>query len=114
WQGANQGDAAARDDPLLDRGPGRVQRVLHARLLLLHLALARRADLDDGHAAHELGEALSERVAVPLRGRGFELRSKLRDPPLDVGLLARTFDDRTAVLVDRDPPRARSVRETHT
>src|SRR5205807_3703496 len=43
--------AAAGDDAFLDRRAGRVQRVLDAGLLLLHLGLGRRADVDDGNAA---------------------------------------------------------------
>src|SRR5690606_40327091 len=38
---AQQRDAAAGQDALFDCGPGRVQRVLDARLLLLHLGLSR-------------------------------------------------------------------------
>jgi hypothetical protein len=41
-----------------------VQRVLDAGLLLLHLGLGGRADLDDRDAADELGEALLELLAV--------------------------------------------------
>jgi len=47
---ANQCDTAARDDPFLDRGPRRVQRVFHACFLLFHFRLRGRADLDDGDA----------------------------------------------------------------
>src|SRR5690606_27633551 len=49
--GAQQGHAAARHDALLDRRTGRVQRVLDAQLLLLHVGLGHRADADDGDAA---------------------------------------------------------------
>ena len=38
--------AAARDDTFFDRGAGRVQRVLDARFLLLHLDLSGGPDLD--------------------------------------------------------------------
>ena len=41
---AEQGDAAAGDDALLDGRLGRVHRVLDAGLLLLHLGLGGRAD----------------------------------------------------------------------
>ena len=53
-------DAAAGDDALFDGRAGRLQRVLDAVLLLLELDLGGRADLDDGHAAGELGQTLLE------------------------------------------------------
>ncbi len=43
---ADERHAAARQDALLDGGARRVQRVLHPRLLLFHLALGGRADRD--------------------------------------------------------------------
>ena len=61
-----QGDAAAGDDALLDGRPGRRQGVLDAVLLLLELDLGGRADLDDGDAAGQLGQALLELLAVPV------------------------------------------------
>ena len=60
---AEERDAAAGDDALLDRRARRVERVLDASLLLLHLGLGVRADLDDGDAAGELREALLELLA---------------------------------------------------
>ena len=42
------GNAAAGDDPFLHRRAGRVEGVLDARLLLLHLALGGRTDVDYG------------------------------------------------------------------
>ena len=65
--GVEQRDAAARDDALLEGGPGGLQRVLDAVLLLLHLGLGRRADLDDGDAAGELGQPLLQLLAVEVR-----------------------------------------------
>src|SRR5204863_4081011 len=41
-------DTATGDDTLLERGASRLERVLDAVLLLLHLRLGRSADLDDG------------------------------------------------------------------
>ena len=52
------------DDALFDRRAGRVQRVLDAGLLLLHLGLGRGADLDDRDAAGELRQALLELLPV--------------------------------------------------
>src|SRR5690606_33359204 len=51
---ADESHAAAGDDAFGNRGAGRVERVLDEVLLLLHLDLAVRADLDDGDAAGEL------------------------------------------------------------
>jgi hypothetical protein len=57
------------DDAFLDRGAGGVQRVVDAGLLLLHLDLGRGADLDDGHAAGQLRQALLQLLAVVVGGR---------------------------------------------
>ena len=62
--GLEQGHAAAGDQALLDRCAGGRERVLDAVLLLLELDLGGRADLDDGDAAGELGQALLELLAV--------------------------------------------------
>ena len=62
--GLQQRDAAAGHDALLERRAGRLQRVLDAVLLLLHLRLGGRADLDDGDTAGELGEALLQLLAI--------------------------------------------------
>ena len=99
---AEQGHAAAGDDPFLGRRPGRVQGVLDAGLGLLHVGLGRGADADQGHAAGELGQPLLELLLVVLALGLLDLAAKLVDPPLDVGLLAGTLDDRGAVLVDLD------------
>ena len=88
-QAAQQRDAAARDDALLDRGLGRVHRVLDAGLLLLHLGLGRRPDLDQRHAAHQLGEPLLQLLAVVVGRRLLDLGAQLLDAALDVlGLAA--------------------------
>src|SRR4030095_3035392 len=42
-RGSEQGDPAARHDALFHRGPGRVERILHAGLLLLHGRLCGRS-----------------------------------------------------------------------
>ena len=63
-----KGCAATGDHALLDAGPNRGQGVLDAVLLLLELDLGGRADLDDGHAAGQLGQALLELLAVVVRG----------------------------------------------
>ena len=53
---AEVGHAAAGDDTFFDGCAGRMQGVLDAGLLLLHFGLGRGADIDDGHAADELGQ----------------------------------------------------------
>ena len=66
--GLQEGRAAAGDDALLDGRAGRRERVLDAVLLLLELDLGGRADLDDGDAAGQLGEALLELLPVVVGG----------------------------------------------
>ena len=82
-------DAAAGHDAFFDRGLRRVHRVLDARLLLLHLGLGGRADLDHGHAAHELREPLLQLLAVVVGGRVLDLRAELLDASLDRGRPSR-------------------------
>ncbi len=103
--GAQQGDAAAGDDPLLDGRLGGVHGVLDAGLLLLHLGLGRGADLDHRDAADELGQALLELLAVVVRGGLLDLVADLLDAAGD-GLtplgVVRVGDDGGLVLVDDD------------
>src|SRR5262249_56499777 len=97
---ANERDTATRDDAFLDCRTRGVQRVLNARLLLFHLGLGRCADVDDGHTAREFREALLKFLFVVIAGRLFYLTTDLRDPALDVGVLARAFDDGGVFFVD--------------
>src|SRR5206468_2975601 len=94
-----QGHAAARHDAFFDRGAGRVERVLHAGLLLLHRGLGRGADLDHRHAAGQLGQPLLQLLAVVVARRLLDLDANLLDAPLDRAGLARALDDRGVVLV---------------
>ena len=71
--GVQQRDAAARDDALLERRAGRLQGVLDAVLLLLHLGLGRRTDLDDRDAAGQLGQPLLQLLAVEVGVGGLDL-----------------------------------------
>ena len=100
--GADERHAAAGDDALFDGRLGRVHRVFDARLLLLHLGLGGRTDLDDGDAADELRQPLLQLLAVVVRGGLLDLRADLLDAALDRALRARALDDRRVVLVDRD------------
>ena len=99
---AKERDAAAGDDALFDGRARRVQRVLDAGLLLLHLGLGRRADLDDGDAAGELREPLLELLAVVVARRVLDLPRICSMRPLISVVVARAVDDRRVVLVDRD------------
>src|SRR3954471_20953673 len=68
-----ESDATTGDDALLDGGLGVAHRVLDAVLALLELDLGRRAGLDDGDAAGQLGEALLELLAVVVGVRLLDL-----------------------------------------
>ena len=100
--GADQGGAAAGDDPLLDRGAGGVQGVLDEGLPLLHLGLGGGADVDLGDAAGELGEPLLELLAVVLAVGLGDLAADHLGPALDLFLGAGALDDRGVLAVDRD------------
>ena len=100
-RGPQQRHAAARHDAFLDRGAGRVQRIVDAILLLLDLDLGRAADLDHGDAAGELGQPLLQLLLVVVRGGVLDLLLDLADARLDVGLLAGAVDDGGVVLGDR-------------
>src|SRR5262249_33092600 len=100
--GTQQRHAAARHDALFDRRLRRVHRVLDARLLLLHLGLGGRTDLDDGDAADELRQPLLQLLAVVVRRGVLDLRPDLFHAALDGVGLARAFDDGRVVLVDGD------------
>ena len=75
--GAQQRNAAARQDAFLDRGAGRVHGVIDAILALLHLDLGRAADADHRDAARELGEPLLQLLAVVVGGGLLDLRLDL-------------------------------------
>src|SRR4051812_28097923 len=90
-----------------------MKRVLDAGLLLLHLGLGSRADLDDGHAANELREALLQLLAIVVARGVLDLGADLLDARLDVGALAAAVDDRAVVLVDRDALGAPEVLQGH-
>ena len=81
-----------------------MQGVLDAGLLLLHLGLGGRADLDHGDAAGQLGQPLLELLAVVVGGGLLDLRADLRRcGPRSSSCLAGALDDRGVVLVDRRP-----------
>src|SRR6185295_8465293 len=98
--GAQQGDAAARHDAFFNRRTGRMHRVIHAILALLHLDFGRAANADNGYAARELGQTLLQLLTVVVRGGFLDLRLDLLNARLDVGLLAGAVDDGGVLLVD--------------
>ena len=81
--GVHERDSATGDDALLERGACRLESVLDAMLLLLHLGLGRSADLDDCDAAGQLGEPLLELLAVEVGVGVLDLGLQLLDPGLD-------------------------------
>src|SRR3954464_11980491 len=111
--GTQQGDAAARQNAFLDRGAGRMHRVVDAILALLDLDLGRAADADHRDAARELGKTLLQLLTVVVRGGFLDLRLDLVDAPLDVGLLAGAVDDRGVLLLDHHLLGATEHRERH-
>src|SRR5205814_4357396 len=62
-----QRDAAARHDALLDRGAGRMQRVLDPGLLLLHFGLGGRAHIDQHNADRTRRKPLLQLLLVVAR-----------------------------------------------
>src|SRR6202034_1648910 len=96
--GLDQRYAAAGHDTLLDRGLGVAHRVLDAVLALLQLDLGRRARLDDGHAAGQLGQPLLELLAVVVGVGVVDLGADLVDPARDLVRVTGAVDDRGLVL----------------
>jgi hypothetical protein len=86
----------------LRRRLGVAHRVLDAVLLLLELDLGGRADLDDGDAAGQLGEALLELLAVVVGVGVLDLGADLVDAALISVGVAGTLDDGGLVLGDDD------------
>src|SRR4029077_16744124 len=91
-------DTATGDDALLERRAGRLDGVLDAMLLLLHLGLGRSADLDHRDAARQLREALLELLAIEVGIGVLDLGLELLDPRLDRLAVAGAVDDRRRVL----------------
>src|SRR5690606_33682455 len=85
--GPQQGYTTTRHDPLLDRSAGRVQRVLDPSLLLLHLGLGGRTDVDHGDTACQLGKPLLQLLTVVIRGALVDRGADLGDPTLNRVLL---------------------------
>src|SRR4029079_9602719 len=81
---------------------GRLEGVLDAVLLLLHLGLGGSADLDHRDAAGQLGQPLLQLLAVEVGVGRLDLGLDLLDPDLDLLALTGAVDDRGGVLVHDD------------
>src|SRR6266508_564839 len=103
--GVDQGRPTTGHDALLDRGARRGDGVLDAVLLLLELHLGGGADLDDAHAAGQLGQPLLQLLAVPVGVGVLDLGLDLADPALDCGGVTGAVDDGRVVLGDDDATR---------
>ena len=102
-QRADQRNAAARDHAFFDGGTGRVQRVFDAGLLFFHLDLGGSADLDHGHAAGELRNALLQLLLVVVaRSLPRPADGSTRCGALMSRALAGAVDDRGVFLLDDD------------
>ena len=106
-----QRHAAAGHDALLEGGPGGLQRVLDAVLLLLHLGLGGSADLDHRDAAGQLRQPLLQLLAVEVGVGGLDLGLDLLDPALDLLGVTGAVDDGGRVLVDDDLAGPAELRE---
>src|SRR5713101_1102393 len=101
-QAADQGDPAAGNDAFFDRRARRMESVLDAGFLFLHLGLGGGAHVDDGDTAGELGQTFLEFLPV-IVGSGFvDLAADLIDAALDLGGFAVALDDGGVFLVDGD------------
>ena len=83
-RGVQQGDAAAGDDALGHRGPGRGQRVLDPVLQLGEFGVGRRADADDRDLAGQRADPLVEHVLVDSERGPLQLGPQLGEPELDL------------------------------
>ena len=86
-----------------------LKRILDPVLLLLELGLGGRPDLDDGHPAGELGQALLQLLAIEIRGGGFDLGFDLLAPAPDGGFVAIALDDGGVVLGADHPAGATEI-----
>src|SRR5579884_3761570 len=102
--------ATGHDALLRRRARGR-QRILDARLAVLHLDLRRRPDPDHRHTAGELRQPLLELLAVVVRGRLLDLDADLVLAALDLLRVAPPLDDGGLVLVGHHAARAAQVAE---
>ncbi len=79
-----------------------MKSVFHASFLLFHFGLGGRADIDNRHAAGQLGQTFLQLLAVVIGGGVFNLFANLTDTGLDVLGVTAAFNDRGVVFVHRD------------
>ena len=91
---AQQRHRTAGHDAFLDRRACGVQRVFDADLAFLQLGLGGGADLDQRHAARQLGGAFVELLAVVVAGRGLALLADGGDALGDQPRVAGAADQR--------------------
>ena len=75
------------------------QGVFDAGLLFLHFDFGGGTDLDEGHAAGELGNAFRKLFTVVVARGGFDLRADVPDAVFDGFGLAGAVDDRRVFLL---------------
>src|SRR4029079_12054145 len=97
--GVEERGTAARNDAFLDRGAGRVKRVIDAVLALLDLDLGSTADLDHGYAAGKLGQPLLQLLAIIVGGGRFDLLTDRANPSFDILAGPVAVNNRGVVLV---------------
>src|SRR3546814_9638350 len=97
-RGIEQRGATTGDDAFLDRGAGRVKRVVDAILAFLALDFGRAADLDHGPTAGELVETLLELLATVFAGGVLDLGPDRFGPALDRVGITGAIDERGVVL----------------
>jgi len=79
----------------------------------LQLSFGCRADLDNGDAANQLGQALLKLFLVVVRGTLFNLRAELPDSAFDFAGFSGARDDRGVVLIDGNFLGAAQFIESH-
>ena len=94
--------AAACDDAFFNSSLRCGQSVLNAHLLLFHLDLGSRTDLDNRYAAGELCQTLLQLLTVEIGRGGLDLASDLADTALDSLAVACTVNNDGVFLVDLD------------
>ena len=82
----NEGHAAARQQAFLDGGLGVAHGIFDAVLAFLGLDLGGSADLDDSHAASQLGQTLLQLLTVVIGVGVLDLSADLGHASVDVFL----------------------------
>ena len=100
--GIEKRGTATGDDAFFDSGAGCVERIVDAVLAFLHLDLGSSANLDDGDAAGQLGQAFLQLFLVVIAAGRINLGTDLIHARLDVVGRAGAIHDRGVVLVDGD------------